>query len=335
MPDSYFNPAATKLDLGQVPSGLAGGLMWQQNQDYRNAMSLQDALSRAGVGEAEAKFQTYKADEPLRAAERAKGIGEADLAAQLARLRNQSPDYGPSAVRGDIGKFGTEEAAGRLALGTVGGKVGVENAGNQLKQYQTFLNHLDLQEPMFQNTTPGQAPGSTQGQEAYNSFIKSLPEKAQQAFGQQYSPERMKQIRAKLENSIEQANKMALGAQHNAGTADVANISGWWSVEAAKARTAAQKKEAIDRFLTGDDNNKLSIGAGLLANTDLDESVRAMVTAMMTQAKQNLAAKAQSRNPYDLGPGLPQTQPNPNMWTPGAGGQQPQSNVGIPGVIRK
>lgn len=332
MANPYFNPAATKPDVGQVPPGLAGVWMAQQNQDYRNAMSLQDALSRTGVNQAEAEYNTYNQDEPLRAAARAKGISEADLATMLARAR-QTPDYTGAMVRGDIGKAGTEEAAGRAALGTVQGKIDVENAGNHLKQVQTFMNHLDLKEPMFQDTTPGSAPGVTRGQENYNEFMQQLPKSAQSAFGQQYSPERMKAIRQKLENSIEQANKMSQIGEHNKGNLAVARETGQWHLLAAQARTAAQKKEAIDRFLTGDDNNKLSIGAGLLANPDLEENIKSMVTAMMAQARQNLAAKAQSHNPYQIP--LTPSQPNPGMWTPGGGPQQPNSNVGIPGVIRR
>lgn len=330
--NNYFNPASA------LQPGTNGWdfdpFTYQKMQQYRQMMDIQSQLGQTEANQKAAEFGTYQANEPLRAAERSKGIGEADLATALANLRNQSPEYGPAMVRGDIGKAGVEQAAGQVALGTAPGKINAENASNHLKQTQTFLNHLDLQEPIFQDETPGSTPGSTRGQEAYSKFIKQLPPQAQSAFGQEYSPERMKQVRTKLENSIEQANKMAQGAQHNKGNLDVARETGQWHLLAAQARTAATKKEAIDRFLTGDDNNKLAIGAGLLANPDLEENIKSMVTAMMAQARQNLAAKAQAHNPWDV-PGMPSSQPNPGMWVPGGAQQQPNSNVGIPGVIRK
>lgn len=334
MTTPYFNPAASKPDVGQVPAGLAGVWMNQQNQDYRNAMSLQDALSRTGVNQAEAEYQTYTQDEPLRAAKRSQGIGEADLAAMVARAGQNEPGYGSAMARGAMGKAGTEEAAGQVALGTAKGKINSENAASHLKETQTFLNHLDLQEPVFQDSTPGSTPGSTRGQEAYRGFIQQLPKSAQSAFGQEYSPERMKQVRAKLENSIEQANKMAQGRLHNEGTAEVARITAAGKLAAVQARVEKMTRGLWESFLRAPTTEmRQSLGEQILASLDPEDpqgtnaQITAQVKAGIEQARRSEAERrAQGQMPF---PGLPQ----PGAAAPGIQQRLAPGQGGQPGGV--
>lgn len=254
--NDYFNPSSEANKLDPIPSGLSGVLAFQREKRYRQLMEIQRQLSQTEANSKAAQYRTYEAEEGQRAAVRGQATSEADLATQLARNKQNTPEYAPAVTAGAIGEAQTKTAKGAVDAATTPNQITTKKSEldaqaqtHRLQKAESLLTHMDMLEPTFQDQTPV-APGVTRGQQNYQNFTKQLPPGAAESLGlpAQYNPQVNKAIREKLVNSVGEARKQAeikatgdyhikVGQGHDKATTDAAQI-----------RATAAKRDALNSF---------------------------------------------------------------------------------------
>lgn len=297
--NDYFNPSSEANKLDPIPSGLSGVLAFQREKRYRQLMEIQRQLSQTEANSKAAQYRTYEAEEGQRAAARGQATSEADLATQLARNKQNTPEYAPAVTAGAIGEAQTKTAKGAVDAATTPNQITTKKSEldaqaqtHRLQKAESLLTHMDMLEPTFQDQTPV-APGVTRGQQNYQNFTKQLPPGAAESLGlpAQYNPQVNKAIREKLVNSVGEARKQAeikatadyhikVGEGHDKAT-----------VKSAELRSQAARRDALNSFQravsTGNEFAIMTAGEMILGvyADDLDPRTKASIESITRKAQ--------------------------------------------------
>ncbi len=226
-----------------------------------------------------------------------------------------TPSSLSSYQRGMEGLWGSQEAAGREALGTVEGRTTATNMANVIKSLEGAARHLEMTaatSPMF-------------GQAEYQRFYEALPPGIAKMFPRQFSPDTpdmIKSLSSMLTNSPEHRREMEkakagtdshekIGKNHDMTNVLIAliNAKSRDDVAAFKA-TFTQNRQNFQQYLTEYARKKQ---AG--QTTPQEDGMAQMIEQMMYAARAAGVAEDPRALPRELMqppvPGQPPVQPRP------------------------
>jgi hypothetical protein len=161
-----------RVPIQQRPWGPAAGVdasIMDDQAQKAEALSLQSMLTQNQ--QSQANLDRYSAQTPNE-------IDKSNLEGLLARSKGQMPGYGNAMAQGDMGDAQSRYAKGQFDVGTLGGRMDVENSGNVVKAFELAGRHLEL--------TAASNPAYADAE--YKRFLGLVPEKVRGAFPQDYSP---------------------------------------------------------------------------------------------------------------------------------------------------
>lgn len=196
MLNNYFNPNAAKPASGWQPQGALGGYQWARDRDlYEKMMGLQALMGTASLDRQVMENETYRQDDPVRAAERPAKISGFDLSTMQNKMKMGSPNYLQSMLEGEIGDNQFKAARGKEAQGTVDSTIQEKNLSNLVKMMEGASNQLSMaaaSNPLF-------------AQSGYTQVLQQLPSQVRQQLPQAYTPDvpqRLKALADSAKNSV-------------------------------------------------------------------------------------------------------------------------------------
>lgn len=312
---NYFNPMSFKPQEGGL--GMTSGYDYQMDrQRFAEMSDLQKLMIQHQLA---LENENLIRGVPERQAQRQANTAKYGLEEAISRGTDPS-----IMVSGKHGAAQSQAATGKFDLGTVEGRISSTNAGNRTKTLEDEARTLEFL--------------ATQGPlavaEHYKRFRQGAP--AWVGLPEVYDasvPARLKQINQILVNNP--AQKRALDLEDRKGEWDLKKqkLANEGQLNAAKARAAARARSLMEEFNRAKLEEKLSIGAQILAIEDLDEGTRRQVSAAMEAARRAIAARADrsSWSPNDLNdPNAPGNRVLDRLNQPGTGQPQPQY---VPGQV--
>lgn len=256
MLNNYFNPQGMDPGVGWKPTGALGGMIYgDRERKYEDAVSLQDAMARISTQMEQEKLNTYRADDPVRGAERGAKISGFGVDEMLSREKLGNKDYAPAFVRGEIGKADEQYAKGTTAKGTMQSGIDATNLKNVVSGLESAGRQLELMV----------AANPIMGEMEYKAFLERVPAGVKNMFPAQYSPEVGKTIQ-RISNAIKDSpehrrtmevedSKAATAENNNTQTNwtnwIIANLRSEKDVEVARLRQAVmQNKENFQQYLS-------------------------------------------------------------------------------------
>lgn len=292
----YFNPNSMNPGNGWKPDGFLGGMLYGQDRSrYESMMNLQAQMEQERLAQQRMQTETYRNTDY--ASSQARGgqmTSEAQLAGQMANTRRNNPNYAPSIVEGDIGKAQEQSAAGKLAQGTVAGKIDVQNAKSRIQQW-------DVAADMLQRSG-ATSPMMAQGQ--WQQIKQTLPKEVQGMFPDAYDPsvpgrikEFVKAADTHISNHVRELEKTRAGHET---AIPVAQIHGAAQVEAARVRAQARIKTLLENFTAAKTESQMMMyGEMIKADPEVEPAVIKQVEAGMAMAKK-IFAERQAKGGIDF-----------------------------------
>ena len=314
---NYVNPETIRPKYDELAPGLAGMYGYQDRKRYEDAASLQDMMMQDA---ARLSREDVTLGGPARAAGRQGLISEAGLkgaSLEEALMKNQRMQA--------------------LLPGEIGVEKGKQSLQRTDQRMQEMQQGLSIAQAVAQvGAQPGpDLPARLQ------SLVKSMGVDPQHPVLREIlnttNPAEIGQRAQAVYQVLNQASsqfreKMAEGELRNKGTANVANISGYWSVEAAKQRASARAQNLMMQFQSAKTTEQMQfVGQMILMDEEIPEAVKNMVKAGVEQARRSEAEK-RAQGQVQI-PGANFGSPAPDISRRLQPGGQ-ETNTGIPGVTR-
>lgn len=363
--ENYFNPNSIRPAYNWQPEGaLAGQAYAEDRQRYQQTAGVQDLMQMLSLMEQQQKMEESRLDQPVKAAKR-----ETDLSSMsLERLLNtykSDPNFIRTMQQGEMGKANEAQARGSKLLQMLDSDVQTglaanraEAAGNRYKQLGSEIGFIHQMLPMLEQAGP---PGSPQSQNAYQQILQGAPPNLRNQLPQAYSPQVGTALRKSLMDSPqflhdlekiakEGENRLAVQKEANKGSANVASIGAnapsKMKENDQQRFNALMKKAGSDEGLTREEASELTFAlSNRIENSpSIKELSKTIDFEMMkdkgdpARAMQNVK-NAMAEKWDDLVP--PQVQTiigNPyrkKKKPPTEKPDNPETNTGIPGVIRR
>lgn len=228
--------------LADIP--FIGGMLAQRkyNQE-RDTADLKQKLDLENLLKMRAEMDTYRMDEPLRAAKRSSGIATSGLEEQMSNAKRTDPGYIPSVLAGPASENALRQAQANeitTLLPTRQREGAAKAQAEEFKNAREALEELDKQMQIIPSLPPSER------QRVYNDYVNRIGDPQTKAMMQRLPYNvGVQQLRNALLNSVKQQQERALQTQKD--EAEMARTRQQGANQAAVARIQAEGRLENER----------------------------------------------------------------------------------------